>query len=114
MTITALAAVGELLVVHQQEPAGNLHLVRVGVRWCGPLGGQDRVLGVGDVQDGRAHSAVPGVAQVEDWPLAEDLHAVTVAAEVMMGEQAQSSSAQRAGGHAGSVSTRCTLAQACE
>jgi hypothetical protein len=80
---------GEALVVDQQQPAGDLHLVRMGVRRRVPLADQAGTGRVGHVQDGRARTRGAVVSDVQDVTLAEHLHPVPTAVQVVLREQPQ-------------------------
>jgi hypothetical protein len=85
--------VRELLVVDHQQAARHLHFVGVAIRWRGPLGRQPGPGGIGGVQDCGAHPGGAGVPDVHSVTVPDHLHAVAVAAEVVLGEQAQPSGA---------------------
>ena len=110
-------AVGELLVVDQQQAIGGLHLVVMAAGRRPPLCHQLRPGGVGHVQDRGAHPGGARVPDVEHVALPDHLHAVAVATQVVAGEQAQPAGARGPGprprwppGHAGVVWPRLTRA----
>ncbi len=90
-------AVGELLVVEQQQPAGYLHLVGVAARRGRPLPDQYRPGRVGGVEHRRPGPGGAGVTHVHGVAVPDHLHAVAVTGQVMVADQAQSRRARGAG-----------------
>ena len=69
-------------MIREQEPVGELHLVRMRSLRNGDLPQDSRPLRVGDVEDARADAEVTHVPHVEKIAAAHDLHSVAAALEV--------------------------------
>jgi hypothetical protein len=89
--------IGVLLVVREQEIAGQLHLVGVRSLRDGDLPEHARVREIGDVDDARPNAEVAHVADVEDVAAPHDLHAIALAAEVGVADEFEAVRLERAG-----------------
>ena len=86
-----LRSVREALVVDQQEPICDLHLVRVGIGGRVPLRHQLGTIRSGYVEDRRARSGRARVSDVERVAVTHDLHAVASSAQVVLAEESKPS-----------------------